>query len=177
MRTLKQTTRNWRIVLEKCATTSILSTFKIHRRKYETSNTAASFRPMYDQWQTVWLQLMFKVSSSFSNASSQTWTPLLDRPIFWYKLLTLFNQTSLEAIDAMNVCAIHPLLQYAPHAIFCTAYPHSDVACWLGHAFSFQIYWKWCTLSYINGVVSFNDVLGSNFIRTQCINSCLYTGK
>jgi len=45
---------------------SILLTSKIHCRKYKVSNTAVSF--MYDHWQTVWLQLMLKVSSSFSNA-------------------------------------------------------------------------------------------------------------
>ena len=65
------------------------------------------------------LQLMFKVSSLFSDACLKTWMPLLDGPVddLLIKHLPLFNQTRHEVIDVTNAGAIHPLFQYAPDVI------------------------------------------------------------
>jgi len=47
-----------------------------------------------------------------------------DRPIndLLVELLPLFNQTCLDVIEVTNACAIHPLLQYAPHCSGCIAH-------------------------------------------------------
>ena len=95
---------------------SILLALKVHHwnTKFPTQATAVSF--MHDQWQTVWLQLMLKVSSSFSNTWAQMWVSLLDRPvlIFWSKFCQSSTRRALRWLMSwmcVCVCVIHLLLQ------------------------------------------------------------------
>jgi len=105
------------ISLEKHATTSMLLTSEMHRWKFEVNiaDNQWSVTNSFVYCFTAYAQrVLLLVECMTSGVDASGWSPS-----HWSSGQTsaTLNQTCFEVTDVTNECAIHSLLQYAPHVI------------------------------------------------------------